>query len=198
MRKNAKESIAQAFIALMSKKAVEKIRIKELIENAEVSKAAYYYHFQDLDDVARYVIEKFSEKFKETLDHAESMEDVQFGSLKLHLLNVQLYEYIYMNRIAFKNLLESSYRQMFIESLVRTLIDVIMKNRYSYKDGSQVITNNRARKRYYAYAVAWKAIGYVLCWVEDDFEFDAKELTDLLFDLELNPPTYIQSKESIL
>lgn len=47
-----KRSIKNAFLKLRSKKNIEQITIKELAEEAEISKATFYLHYKDIYDLS--------------------------------------------------------------------------------------------------------------------------------------------------
>lgn len=46
-----KRSIKNAFLKLRSKKEIEQITIRELAEEAEISKATFYLHYRDIYDL---------------------------------------------------------------------------------------------------------------------------------------------------
>ncbi len=50
--KKTKRNITSAFLQLRSKKALEKITVKELSELAEISKATFYLHYKDIYDLS--------------------------------------------------------------------------------------------------------------------------------------------------
>lgn len=50
--KRTTENIREAFIKLRSKKAIEKISVKELAELANINKATFYLHYKDIYDLA--------------------------------------------------------------------------------------------------------------------------------------------------
>ena len=47
-----KRSIKNAFLKIRSKKSIEKITIKELSDEAEISKATFYLHYKDIYDLS--------------------------------------------------------------------------------------------------------------------------------------------------
>lgn len=47
-----KRNIRNAFLEIRSRKALEKITIKELCERAEISKATFYLHYRDIYDLS--------------------------------------------------------------------------------------------------------------------------------------------------
>ncbi len=50
--KKTKRNIYNAFLQLRSKKALERITVKELCELAEISKATFYLHYRDIYDLS--------------------------------------------------------------------------------------------------------------------------------------------------
>lgn len=50
--KKTKRSLHNAFLAIRAKKPLEKITIKELCEQAEISKATFYLHYRDIYDLS--------------------------------------------------------------------------------------------------------------------------------------------------
>lgn len=50
--KKTKKNIRNAFLALRAKKDLERITVKELAEQAEISKATFYLHYRDIYDLS--------------------------------------------------------------------------------------------------------------------------------------------------
>lgn len=64
-------AIRNAFIQLRSYKALEKITIKELTEVAEISKATFYLHYQDVYDLSTAMQNDIIENVFNNLEHPE-------------------------------------------------------------------------------------------------------------------------------
>lgn len=56
---NMKESIADAFVRLMTEKDVNKITVKDLVEVCAISRQSFYYHFRDLNAVVVHLIRRY-------------------------------------------------------------------------------------------------------------------------------------------
>lgn len=52
-----KRIIADSFLSLVKKKSVDKITVKELVENCNISRQTFYYHFQDITAVLEWICE---------------------------------------------------------------------------------------------------------------------------------------------
>ena len=56
MPMDTKAMIADAFIQLAHQKRIEKITVKDIVEHCNISRQAFYYHFQDIFDVIEWII----------------------------------------------------------------------------------------------------------------------------------------------
>ena len=55
---NVKPMIADAFIKLSKEKSVDKITVKDLVEECNISRQTFYYHFQDILEVIEWSVEQ--------------------------------------------------------------------------------------------------------------------------------------------
>ncbi len=69
--KKTKRSITNAFLELRSKKALERITVKELAELAEISKATFYLHYKDLYDLSEQLQEEVIQNILANIAHPE-------------------------------------------------------------------------------------------------------------------------------
>ena len=58
MRSQMKENIADAFLAMLAKKSIDKITVKDLVEYCGISRQSFYYHFQDIIEMVEWVVER--------------------------------------------------------------------------------------------------------------------------------------------
>ena len=66
--------IASAFVQLARKKPIDKITVKDLVEQCGISRQAFYYHFRDLLDVMEWSIRQMIQQALENSLRAESPE----------------------------------------------------------------------------------------------------------------------------
>lgn len=59
---NMKNTIAEAFIKLSDEKAIDKITVKDVVEECNISRQSFYYHFQDILEVVEWSTEQSFEK----------------------------------------------------------------------------------------------------------------------------------------
>lgn len=196
MKKNAKELIADAYVELLSWKSPEKIHIQELCRVAGISKSTYYYHFETLDDVAYYIIDRFVLACEKSLELYKFQKNVYFGDEVTEQKSIEVIEYVYDNRKIFRCLMESIYRMCFIDKLAEGMIRAMKKGNYcrphELDEGSQL---SESEKNFYAYSVAWRSIGEFLCWMESGFNIKPDELHDILKNNVLNHPGYVNNED---
>ncbi|MCH5342677.1 MAG: TetR/AcrR family transcriptional regulator [Acetatifactor sp.] len=68
-----KRCIINAFIELRSKKELEKIKVKELCEKAQINKSTFYAHYRDIYDLSEQLENEVVASLMEELDHPENV-----------------------------------------------------------------------------------------------------------------------------
>lgn len=69
MAADMKETIAQAAKALMEK-GVKKLTVKDIVEECQITRQAFYYHFEDIPGLFRWMLERDTAK---TLQRAKAL-----------------------------------------------------------------------------------------------------------------------------
>lgn len=69
---NVKSMIADAFVKLVREKNIDKITVKDLVEECSISRQTFYYHFQDLLDVIEWSTEQ---AFADLLERSLQADD---------------------------------------------------------------------------------------------------------------------------
>ncbi len=72
MATDVKNQIAETFVKFATKSGIDKVTINAIVTECGISRQAFYYYYQDIVDVARYVMR---EKLKVTLVAGEEAED---------------------------------------------------------------------------------------------------------------------------
>lgn len=75
MRSQMKENIADAFLAMLAKKSIDKITVKDLVESCHISRQSFYYHFQDIMEVVEWVIERTYQEIAGHCLEADTLEE---------------------------------------------------------------------------------------------------------------------------
>lgn len=62
MPADMKETIAKAAQSLLFEHHVKKLTVKDIVERCHITRQAFYYHFEDIPDLFRWMLEKRTEQ----------------------------------------------------------------------------------------------------------------------------------------
>lgn len=71
---NVKARIAESLLKLSKEKNIDKITVKDLVEDCGISRQAFYYHFQDILEVIEWSMEQ---AFQKLLERSLETDDAQ-------------------------------------------------------------------------------------------------------------------------
>lgn len=60
-----KEEIAEAARRLLINKKVKKLTVKDIVEECHITRQAFYYHFEDIPDMLKWILEKGAQAIRE-------------------------------------------------------------------------------------------------------------------------------------
>ena len=60
-----KKMIAEAAWRLLTEKKVRKLTVKDIVEECHITRQSFYYHFEDIPDLLRWVLEQGLERMME-------------------------------------------------------------------------------------------------------------------------------------
>ena len=75
MPADMKNMIAETFLGLACKKSIDKITVKDLAEECNISRQSFYYHFQDILDVLEWILDRGMQKAIEKSITAPTLEE---------------------------------------------------------------------------------------------------------------------------
>ncbi len=89
--KKTRRSIREAFLKLRKTRPLEKISIKELAEQAEISKATFYLHYRDIFDLSDALQNEVIQSVLDAITHPETFltDQTQFTYELFHSFNAQ-------------------------------------------------------------------------------------------------------------
>lgn len=73
-----KEIIADAVETLLFENKVKKLTVKDIVAECNITRQAFYYHFEDIPELLRWILERNSEKCCRNVLHWE-MRKVRSG-----------------------------------------------------------------------------------------------------------------------
>jgi len=170
-----KKAMKQALISLLQEKELREITISEIMSRAEYSRATFYAHFQFkedlLDEVFQELITGFSEAFRAPYANSKEPFDVK----QLTASAVHVFDYIYRHETVFAILCKSS-------SLgFQERLGDVLKNIYTrdYDTLFPQMPPHINRELFVNHAV-YTMLGMIDYWVESQFTYSAKYMTDQL------------------
>lgn len=79
MPAHMKDTIASAFLSMAKRRNVDKITVKDVVEECGISRQTFYYHFQDITDVIAWSIQNaLQQSLKLSLAAEDSEEALQY------------------------------------------------------------------------------------------------------------------------
>ncbi|MEA4964538.1 MAG: TetR-like C-terminal domain-containing protein [Oscillospiraceae bacterium] len=111
----SQEAIRNSFIRLISEKPFDKITVKEVIDDCQIARRTFYYHYQDLYAVVEDILRLETEK---------AIRDYQAGGT-LEECFIAAGKFILQNKRAIYHLFYSEHRLELIRYVDRTASDVM-------------------------------------------------------------------------
>ena len=96
-----KEVIAQAAKTLLLQKGIKRLTVKDIVEACNITRQAFYYHFEDIPALFRWILERDTER---TVQEARALPDGQARLRYLFVVAINALPYM-------KKGMESQYRQ---------------------------------------------------------------------------------------
>lgn len=126
-QRKTRESIFNAFIALLSKKDFAQITVSEIIDKADVGRATFYSHFETKDFLLKALCEElfchiFDEINGENADHKHIFDCDALSSVVLHLL-----QHLQKNDNNVLELLSSENNELFLRYFKENLKKLIRR-----------------------------------------------------------------------
>lgn len=112
-----KKKIAETLLLLSKKKNIDKITVKDLVDNCSISRQTFYYHFQDIQAVLEWITEQ---AVNEALQHSVILENPE-EAMKKYI------EVVIEHKDVLKNLLNSEKYESVEIIFIRSIEDYLKK-----------------------------------------------------------------------
>lgn len=153
--KKTKRSIKNAFIELRAKKPLERIRVKELAELAEISKATFYLHYNDIYDLSDCLQKEVVKNVLESLSKPDLLltDSTQFTK--------ELFSAFHAQQALIDVLFSDSQASVLPINIERELREYIFQFFPEEKDNAQfnIMLSYKFHGGYYAYQENYKQFG---------------------------------------
>ena len=60
MPSDMKQIIAEAALTLLRERKIKKLTVKDIVDQCHITRQAFYYHFEDIPDLFRWMIREFT------------------------------------------------------------------------------------------------------------------------------------------
>lgn len=170
MEKDVKEQIVEAAKSLLMKEKVKKLTVKDIVERCHITRQSFYYHFENLPDLLRWVLKRKKDKL---LTESLYKENTEEGLRSLFLLGLNIRPYVEHSlqtnyRDEIESLIEEQFFDFFMEAAERRKL----YQKYSPKDVKFVA-------QYHSRAV----LGILKNWnvVDDDLDHIVQTVHQIVF-----------------
>lgn len=111
------KAIKESFVKLLNTKALNKITVKDIVEDCGINRNSFYYHYQDVPDLLTRLIEEEAEELIEAYPTIETLDSALDVAIEFALANKKAAMHIY----------NSENRDIFERSLMKVCENCITK-----------------------------------------------------------------------
>lgn len=165
MSQITKKALAASLKKLLSQKPLDKITVIDIVEDCEVNRQTFYYHFQDIYDLVEWM---FLTGAAAALNGKKTYDTWQQGFL-------QVFEYALEN----KDLVINTYHSMSRDQLERYLYDVTYNLLIGVvEEQASGMAVNDNDKKFIADFYKFAFVGLMLDWIRRGMKDDPKKIVE--------------------
>ena len=155
-----KDAIKQSFLKLLNKKPIDKITVKEIVEDCGINRNSFYYHF---DDIPSLMEEIFNEQADEFVRRSFSPDNLYDSIMEAVAFSLE-------NKTAIFHVFNSPNRQFYDRYLNRVARRTVTEFVDNYtKDSGGIREDDREAVVMYYKSLL---VGFVFDWVNDGVQYD--------------------------
>ena len=158
-----KQAITASFLKLLAEKPLDRITVKDIVEDCGVSRNSFYYHYQDIFDLMDEVVQTETEKALGAHFDAASWQDALISALHFALSHKRQVTNMY--RSSCRNRVEQ-YLFCVTEKVLFESVEELSKDLHTTE------WDRRFLARFYTYAL----VGLFREWVEDGLPDDPETM----------------------
>ncbi len=155
-----KDAIKQSFLKLLNSKPIDKITVKEIVEDCGINRNSFYYHFADIPSLMEEIFIDQADEFVSRSFSPENLYDSIMAAIAFSL----------ENKTAILHVFNSPNRQFYDRYLNRVARRTVIGFLDNYTKGLKKI-NEEDRE---AIVMYYKSllIGFVFDWINDGVQYD--------------------------
>lgn len=120
MAQFTKKAIVESFLKLLNQKPLDKITVREIVEDCEINRNTFYYHFEDIHALLTFIVDTEVERVLADCTDIQSLEDGFIEAADFALKNKRAVFHIY-NSVSRKE--AERYLYSVAEAVVRRLVE---------------------------------------------------------------------------
>lgn len=171
MTAKLRNAIQESFLKLALRKPVDRISVKEIVEDCDINRNSFYYHFEDLPDLIEKVVEERILNIDELALENKSLQDYSMAVIQAIVNNQELIRNIYNSKS--RALFE---RKLYVITgkLVHEFINTYILPQYDIGQADQ-----ETIVRFYRNVLS----GYILEWLNSNSRDDLNAQIMRVFEL---------------
>lgn len=170
MSQTTKRALAASLKKLLAEKPLDKITVTDIVEDCEVNRQTFYYHFKDIFDLVEWI---YSIEATKAIDGKKTYDTWQQGFL-------QIFEYVLENKAFVRNTYHSVSREHLEKYLYNETYNLLAGVIEEKAAGMQVRDDDKAfMAHFYKYAF----VGLMLEWVRTGMKEEPSTIIEHLSTL---------------
>lgn len=112
-----KKEIINTFVKLLNEKEFDKIKITEIVKECGINRNTFYYHYEDINDLAKSFLDDLKEKIVDSCKDDEEKRKIKFVRAK---------EFLSQNRNAIYHIYNSTLKDYFEQDVYNAIEALII------------------------------------------------------------------------
>lgn len=156
-----RKAIIKSFMKLLNERPLNKITVKDIVEECGINRNTFYYYFQDLPALAEAVIKDETNRILNGVNNISSLEDCLFTAIDLAVNNKNAVMHLY--RSPSRELYEQHLNSV-TQYAVTEYINAVSKDMDIADDDKEIII------KYFKCLL----VGFILDWMNENMKYDIK------------------------
>ena len=169
-----KQAIKNSFMKLLNQKPLNKISVREIVEDCDINRNSFYYHFHDIPSLTEEII---MEETNRLIDKYPTLNS-------LHTFIDELDEVCTQNRTAILHIYNSVSREVYEKYMMHLCDEIVWKYAKTIQgvipldEKEDLVLHNGAKYMLFGFCQEWISGG-----LEKDYVQDLHIMCDLVYDL---------------
>lgn len=163
MSQLTKKAIIEAFIKLLNERPLDKIKVKDIVEECGINRNTFYYHFSDIPALVEEILQAETERVIAESQDAEGWEDGFIRAADFALKNKRAVYHIY-NSVS-RDIFER-YLNVIAEDVMKRFVERMAQDIPAKREDKDLVIH------FYKAAL----VGLILDWLEAGMKYEPEPL----------------------